>query len=534
MGLTELSITEVGDTQIDTGRAVIAARWTKVALILIAGLLTIPVWFAAMPAMPDYPAHLASFYLLSGGAKLPLLAHFYRVQWAFVPNLAAELLVPTLGGAIGLASASAVFLGATLAFWVLGAGAVQWALYRRIGPGALFAGLFAYNADFMWGFFNYSFATGLVFLVFAGWIARTERKRIYDLALFALAVLLIYFFHLFAAALLLLLIGCYEISGSSLSWRYALRRAAIVVPIGAPAALAFLLLRPKGSSGEVTFNLIDTILDKLGAPLQFAFDEPAWLLIIALVALFAIGVWRRKIVIHQRMKILLAVLFVGVVLAPEWVLGGWGVDLRLPAVLGVLAFASAEFRFEARKQIALITIALLVAAWNAATLAGNWSYYDSRFNEFRSAAREIQPGSKIVTVLDGDSIGLASDQPYWHMAEYAIIDRQAFTPLLFTTRGQHVVRLQPSVEPIAAKSAQEGSPPDISELDDLAAGNWNDDKDIREVFPYLLRFQCHYDFAVVVHLAGHRSPVPDMLRLVHAGSFFSLYRVLPDENCGAR
>ncbi|HEY2446104.1 MAG TPA: hypothetical protein VGI20_10230 [Rhizomicrobium sp.] len=96
-----------------------------------------------------------------------------------------------------------------------------------------------------------------------------------------------------------------------------------------------------------------------------------------------------------------------------------------------------------------------------------------------------------------------------------------------------MIRLQPGVARIAATTAEQGSPPDITELDDLAAGNAADDKDIREVFPYLLRFQCHYDIAVVVHLGGRRSPVPDMLELEHAGSFFSLYRIR-HEDCPAR
>ena len=131
-------------------------------------------------------------------------------------------------------------------------------------------------------------------------------------------------------------------------------------------------------------------------------------------------------------------------------------------------------------------------------------------------------------------MGLASDQQYWHMAEYAIIDRAVFTPLLFATPGQHVVELTPAVEPIAATSAQQGSPPDISELDDLANGNTRDDPDIRDVFPYLLRFQCHFDVAVVIHLGGHRSAVPDVLEPMHEGSFFSFYRIRRDENCGTQ
>ena len=152
-----------------------------------------------------------------------------------------------------------------------------------------------------------------------------------------------------------------------------------------------------------------------------------------------------------------------------------------------------------------------------------------QFDEFRSTLRaSLPPGTRLLTVLDGDAIGYRSDQPYWHMAEFAIIDPGAFTPLLFTTKDQHVVRLKPAVQSIAAASAQQGSPPDIDELNDLAAGRIDEDEDIANVFPYLMRFQCHYDVAVVIHLGGPRAAIPPMLKLRHAGSFFCLYDILPD------
>jgi hypothetical protein len=130
-----------------------------------------------------------------------------------------------------------------------------------------------------------------------------------------------------------------------------------------------------------------------------------------------------------------------------------------------------------------------------------------------------------MVVLDGDAIGTAADEPYWHIAEFAVMDRDGFTPLLFTTKGQHVVRVRPGLDRVSAATAMQGSPPDISELDDLANGQVDGDEDIANVFPYLMRFQCHYDEVALIHLGGRRSPVPDMLRLRHAGSFFSLYDI---------
>ena len=54
------------------------------------------------------------------------------------------------------------------------------------------------------------------------------------------------------------------------------------------------------------------------------------------------------------------------------------------------------------------------------------------------------------------------------------------------------------------------------------------------MFPYLMRFQCHYDEVVLVHLGGTRSPVPDSLHLRHAGSFFAIYDVAKSGNCSGR
>jgi hypothetical protein len=519
---------------VTSGAGAQSTRWPMLALFACAVLLVLPVCIAPMPAMPDYPAHLATFYLLAGGAKSPLLSHFYHVQWGLVPNLAAEVIVPLLAPVFGLSGATAVFLTAAVLCWVLGAGAVQWALYRRIGIAPLFASVFAYNANLMWGFINYYFATGLALCVFAAWVAVERKRNALHLAGFTAAILIIYFCHVFAVAVLLLLIGCYEISaaGRPVSPSRIVRRLVPVAAIFAPAVLAYVFLKPAGTHGIVEFNYLDTWDDRLSAAIQFCFDRPAWILLAALFLLFAVALWRKRLAIHPRMRFALVVLLIASAFVPEWAMGGWGIDLRLPAVLGALVFASSEFRFGARTAAALAFVMVAIVAFCAATLAGNWLYYDHRFAEFRTATRALAPGSKIVTVLYGDAMGLASDQPYWHMAEYAIIDRQAFTPLLFTTAGQHVVQLQPAVANIAARSAEEGSPPDISELDDLAAGNVNDDPDIRKIFPYLIRFQCNYDIALVVHLGGHRSPLPDMLELRHAGSFFSLYRIRHDENCG--
>jgi hypothetical protein len=506
---------------------------TGFTLIAAALMLATPLWCVWAPAMPDYPAHLASFALIEQGTG----NRIYHLQWGFVPNLASEVLVPLLARLTGLVAATKLFLTAAIFFWVLGPGAIHRALYGRTGIAPLFGAFFAYNANFTWGFFNYYFSAGLSFLIFAAWIATDKRNGPARLAGFMLAITLLYFCHVFAAASLLLMLAGFEVAQNIRHEHHnpaaLARRGFRVVLLYLPAVLAFLFLKPH-SPGDVSleFNLADTMLDRFESLIQRAFDDPAYLLPAALFIGLGLALILRKARLHPALWGTLGLLLLGALFAPEWAMGGWAVHLRLPAVFGAVLFASAELRMTPRVRAALAGLALAMIAVCTATLTQSWLGYDRHYREFQAALEEVPRGTRLLTVLDGNAIGERPEQPYWHMAEFAIPERGVFTPLLFTTKGQHVVQLNQPYARYAAASAQQGSPPDVDELDYLARGEMDADAEMREGVPYLNHFQCHFDIAVVVHLDGKRTPVPTMLRLRHAGSFFSFYDVLPDRTCG--
>ena len=496
-------------------------------------ILAAPLWCVVSPAMPDYPAHLANFYLIAGGAS-----RFYHVEWAFLPNLASEVAVPALAKFLPLQAAAKTFLTITVLLWVTGPAAVQRALYGKVGIESLLAAAFTYNAPFMWGFFNYEFATGASFMILAAWIATDNGRSPLQLAGFAVAFTLVYFSHLFALAMLILIIGCFEAtklwqSGERVLLRI-LRPVAVLLLLNAPAVFFFFALKPPGAGSTLQFNLLDTMGERFEAAIEFGFDQPAYAITGAFLILFAAGVLTQRITISRRMGPALVLLALCTIFAPEWAMGGWGVHFRLPPVLGALTLASSQFKLSDRWLGAGLAAALVLFLLQASLLVLQWQPLDARYREFRAAADRIEPGARLLTVLDGDSLGWSADQPYWHMAEFAVIDRGAFTPLVFTTHGQHVIRIAPPMDRFAAVTAQQGSPPDIDELNDLAAGRKDADEDIRDVLPYLLYFQCHYDEAIVIHGESPLSAVPPMLRLRYTGSFFSLYDVLPDRMCTRR
>lgn len=505
-------------------------NWPFFAVLAAAVVLALPLWSVAMPAMPDYPAHLATFYLIGGGGS-----RYYAVDWAWVPNLASEAIVPLLARLLPLGAAAKLFMTATVAMWVLGPAAIQRALFGKSSVSTLPAAFFAYNVNFMWGFLNYTFAMGATFLVFAAWIATDGKRNAAHVAAFALAATAIYFCHLFALATLMLMIGCYELS---IFWRderitttEIARRTLVPVAIVLPSLIAFLALKPAGDGGKFAFDLADSLVDRYEAAIQYHFDTPAYFLTATLIAIFAAGVATKILRVDPRMYGVLAVLLLGALFMPEWAMGGWGVDLRLPPVLGAMAFAAADTHLSPRRAAVAAVVAFVGLGASALVLAGNWRYYDTRYTEFRANADVIRPGARLLTVLDGDALGWSSDQPYWHMGEYAVMDRGAATQLLFATRGQHVVRVLPPMEDVVAGSAQEGSPPDISELVDLSQNRVNGDTDIETIFPYLMRFQCHFDQVLMVHGGGNRSPLPAMLRPRHEGSFYAIYDIVPDKSC---
>jgi hypothetical protein len=508
--------------------------WPAAVLLLMTAVFIVPVWCVCSPGMPDYPAHLAGFQLIAAGAKGPL-ATFYSIKWMLLPNLASEMLVPFFAQLLPIEVAAKLFVSLSVAMWVLGPALIQRALTGKIGAAPLAGALFAYNANFTWGFFNYYFAAGFCFLIFAAWIA-AKKKSPFRLVLFALAVFALYVCHLFAACLLAALIGIYEVSAllreNNFATKAVLTRAVPLAAAFLPTLLVFAAFKSHGGGdGGIEFNFADTIGDRFASAAQWSFSDPAYLVIGGLAILILAGLIYGKLRLHPAMKLTVLVLAVLTLVAPEWALGGWGVDLRLPPVLGAITFASLELRLDKRLAAMAGALVLLVAVGNAATLTADWVARDRQYGEFRAAIRDLKPGVRLFTILDGDALDDISDQPYWHMAEFAIVDRAGFTPLMFTTKGQHVIQLKPPYDRIAAATAQQGSPPDVTELTDLALGREENDPDITEVFPYLKYFQCHFDAAVVVHGGGEQADVPDFMSLHHTGSFFTLYDIHPTRIC---
>src|ERR1700709_1932285 len=128
----------------------------SVAIVVFAALAAaslLPVLLTPIPAMVDYPNHLARMYILSRNG-MPDANPYYEVAWALYPNLAMDLLIPPLGMLIGVETATRLFLLLSQFLIVGGALMVEQVVKGRVHLAGFAALMVLYCLPFSWGFVN--------------------------------------------------------------------------------------------------------------------------------------------------------------------------------------------------------------------------------------------------------------------------------------------------------------------------------------------------------------------------------------------
>jgi hypothetical protein len=95
-----------------------------IALALLLAASLCPVLLVRIPAMADYPDHLARMYILNAAGTADQNP-FYQIVWALYPNLAMDVLVPPLARLVGAEVATRMFLLLSEILLVAGALAIE-------------------------------------------------------------------------------------------------------------------------------------------------------------------------------------------------------------------------------------------------------------------------------------------------------------------------------------------------------------------------------------------------------------------------
>lgn len=511
----------------------VAAR-TLLAYLVVGGLVLAPLFLVTVPALVDYPNHLARMAILAhphGAAALNYVAH-----WQLLPTLAMDLVVPALAQVMPIELAGRVFIGVTLVLLLLGTAALHRALWGRVGLWPLAAALFLYNDAFYWGLLNYLFGLGVALLGFSAWIATARRRASPRLLAFALLAGVLFVLHLFAFGVYGLLVASYEIAAWRRDGRTDGRAALAMLARFAQFLPPALLWLGTLSSGGPRYTAYGGVMDKLMALTSpMVFGDVGFVVVPICLGLIYLG-WRtRRLVLAPAMRLPVAVLVVAAALMPNWLFGSWAADVRLPIALSFIVIAGTELRLPRRVGYVAAAAALLFLGARTYAMAQDWRDMDRHYAEFRAATASLPEGARLLVVqspIPDEQRIVAGIPPFlmarqspdfFHMAALSVIDRGTFVPYLFTGWT--------TVEPTARNAGlyqSQGVPLRPEQLE-AGAGAGGDPDDVAPdrfgVPPYWRDWPDKFDFVLWLDFGTDGASPSLPLEPWGAGSFFHLYRI---------
>ena len=524
------------------------ARWQGttgiVLLYLLLGALTLsPLLGVTTPGLVDYPNHLARMWILVHGKEIPALASNYVADWRVLPDLAMDLVVPALAQVMSVETAGKLFVAATMILLVGGTAALHRALYGRVGLWPICSLLFVYNLALAWGFLNCLFGIGVCLFAFAGWIASRNWSAIPRIALFAVVASVLFILHLFAFGLYGLAVASYEIGNRIVERRYSWASFLALCAIGTQFIPALAIWWASLAHSGPAVTIYGGLAEKLFAVLAPFSSGPIPVTLDKLLISFALTFWvvgrqSRALTIAAAMRAPLLTLLVAALLIPNTLDGSWAADTRLPIALIFILIASLKIdaaRFRALTLFAAIGLAVLgLRVW---AVSEAWRDVDAHFAEFRTAARAITPGARLLVVIapmpeaeraiPGVPSALAerSDVRFVHIPALAVIDRSVFMPYLFSGWT--------SISPTARNAGlyySSSAPPSPEELALSARMDQPNSPyykpNSRGELPYWRDWQQHFDYLLWLDY-GADLPLPRdaTLEPVALGSFFKIFRI---------
>lgn len=495
---------------------------TITVLAMLAAVSFLPVLLTPIPAMVDYPNHLARMYILSQSGT-PYANPHYEVAWAFYPNLGMDLLVPQMARLMSVESATRLFLLISQLLIVGGALLLEWARKGRVHLAGFAALAFLYCLPFSWGFVNFEFGLGLALCGIAVYLMLAEGPWPARFAVNAIFVAALYAAHFFSLGIYGATLGLFElwrIRHQGISYRVA---AARLGALAIPALVLFAIMQvtagsigSEGTSWFLGFKPIWPLRIMNGYSLTVSAMTGLALMISLLFAA------RRGVLKLEPAGIWLAIGFAVLYLViPSKLFGTSFVDLRvIPAAALILpAFCMLSLPSRAWGMAALAVISGIILV-NLAVVLAVWLPYRADYAAIVASFQKIDRGSRVLIGSTGD----AGDPPFADLTSYpmfyaptlAVHYANAFVPNLFTEAGKQPVRAREAVRRLAIPY---GGPVPSGLLAAIATG-----RPPADAPPFVRTW--YQDFDYLYLLGPHApNPLPDLLDELDASERFVLYKI---------
>ncbi|PDT90005.1 hypothetical protein CO669_11045 [Bradyrhizobium sp. Y36] len=493
-----------------------------IVLAVLAAVSLLPVLLTPIPAMVDYPNHLARMYILSQNGTPDANPH-YEVAWAFYPNLGMDLLVPQMARLTGVEIATRLFLLLSQLLIVGGALLLEWARKGRVHLAGFAALAFLYCLPFSWGFVNFEFGLGLALFGIAVYLMLADGPWPLRFVANLLFVAALYVAHFFSLGIYGATLGLFELSrirDRPMSYPVAAARlGALALPALALFAIMHVTAGSIGSEGTswfLGFKPVWPLRIMNGYNLTIAAATGLALMIALLLAA------RRGVLRLEPAGIWLAIGFALLYLViPSKLFGTSFVDLRvIPAAALILpAFCALSLPSRAWRMAALAGISGIILL-NIAVVLSVWLPYRADYAAIIASFQKIDRGSRVLVGSVGDN----GDPPFADLTSYpmyyaptlAVHYANAFVPNLFTETGKQPVRPREALRNIAIPY---GGPVPSDLLAAIAMG-----QPPADVPPFVRTWYRDFDYLYVLGSPA-ANPLPDLLEVLERSERFVLYRI---------
>jgi hypothetical protein len=496
---------------------------------LLTALVILPVFLVEIPAMLDYPNHLARMYLLVANGT-PNENPYYSVTWELYPNLAMDIIVPVMARFANVATATKAFLVLSQVLVVSGSVALEIVVKRRHEFAGFAAVMALYCVPFAFGFLNFEFGTGLALWGIALWLALENRSLYTRLAVHSLFVFCIFISHLMALELYGATIGLYELYRIRFRKLDAKQTIITIVLLAFPAVILLgyvVLSGGQAWNGNIEWDVANKARSITKVLNGYSILISAFNFIVVFMLAYVLFRTRSLKMMPQGKWI--AVGFLLMFLAvPFQVLGGTFSEVRI--VIAAILIMPAFLAFSPTSQAIGFLLPLVfsaIALLNAGHVATIWLAYQPEYDRLKASFQLIERGA---FVLIGHSRKASNprdeltEKPIYHAPVLAVHYVNAFVPSLFTIPGQYVLQVRPEFKRLSIAATIFYEPVPIVVLEEILNGR------VHAGLPSHVRcWMDDYDYLYLVGPQGP-NPIPSRLTALAAGEQFALYQIKPSRD----
>ncbi len=480
-------------------------------------LTLLPILAAEYPPGADMLNHLARVHILHNLANDADLSQYYQADWSIIPNLAIDVFAAPLLYVLPTAIVGKLFIALTLMMMFAGVSALRFQLYGKIGLLPLCVGLIAYSTPVALGLANYGFGLGLMMMMIAAWCWSEQISPAARFVMGCILSVVLFFSHLIAFGLYAFTLFSMRLA----EWRHGLRPdirqdfpliGQFIIPV-----ILWFQVGPSGVGTETIFGSPFTRLEALISPVLYFndFDIVAALSLLILLAWLLIS---RRVTLSPVLLLPIIALLIISLIMPVRLIGIWLTHIRIPLLVALLVIAALEVHIAERKLRNVVAIALIIIGLlRLEKVHTSIATCDAKRQEFASALAPLQNGSRLLTVIEKDSVtGDCLFSNYWHLPSLAVIQKSAFYPMMFVHLQPLAIR--PQFSHLVQKISEPASPKLLhGETNARGEPAWN--------ATIATNWRNDFDYLVWLHPGTNPKRIPQHVRKVAGEEFFSIFKI---------